>query len=198
MKINVEGKGGDDSLWANFGRKHGGTLELTADLGAGNDGADVRMLGNLSGGADVTFKLLGDVGNDSFYVLAFPNTSSGEGVGIDLADDTEFTIDLDGGEDADWIHTIYVGEADGDLSITTRGGTEADDLSVIANLRSASNGDVFVETSGNAGDDELRHEVWYAAGASLSGSLNGGSGFDTGQKTANVSHAGIEILTIVT
>lgn len=195
LKINVQGEGDADTLTAEFAHKHGGKLELSADMGDGNDIANVRMAGDITGGADVEFSLLGGVGNDNLYV---DSSMDADYSGIDVVYNATFATYIDGGANDDWITAMFNGKVTGNLSIYSRGGDNNDTINAYVDLLNANNGVVSFNTFGDGGKDTLDHRLRNARSVGiLSGYLNGGSGYDLAKVTYNVFTYGVEGVLVV-
>jgi hypothetical protein len=196
LSIDLTGGNDVDTLDADFGFHYGSTIDLSADMGAGDDTADVRMtttsVGNFS---HVTFALQGGAGNDT--LLTECGAPSGSTLTIDA--NSSLVIDVEGDAGDDRITTGFSGRVGGDLTVLSWGDDDRDTIRVTVDLlNSPIDGDVDVRSYGQYGNDTLTQRVRNVGFATLSAHVNGGPGTDVVYKTFNVIHHYAEWVTYVT
>jgi hypothetical protein len=136
LSISVSGKGGADKLTASLGRVENASVNLTADLGDGDDMGTVTLLDDFQAGK-VTLKFLAsnsdtvDDGNDNIKVTA---------QAIDLDAASTLDVDMAGGRGMDTLDFLYSGNLDGLLKLRSDGGKAQDTVKASIALHDDSDG----------------------------------------------------------
>lgn len=179
---------GDDEVFAHFARKHGGKLDFWCVKGSGDDSCSASMWGDISGGADVSFRLEGGSGADHLWSWNTYDQKDGAYSDIRVSGDSTFDILLRGGSGADTLSPTFGGEADGKLTIKSEGSGGNDKAHGTISVGNNSGGNVKLRTYGQNGQDDLKLNVNGSA-PFLSAKINGGSGYDVCQGSPIVSMA---------
>jgi hypothetical protein len=161
----------------------------------GNDEAHAMMWGDLSGSAEVLFKLKGGDGNDLLFTWGTFDIINNGYESIDIAQGSVFNIRLEGGDGDDETGTLYSGRVNGQLKCLELGGLGNDNLSTALNPTSGSEGALDAKLFGEDGDDVVDFTLDDNSGGFLyiqAAVLHGGTGFDTGTATPNVAIFGCE------
>lgn len=200
MNIDFRSGSEDDVLVAHFGPKHGGFLNFTARMGAGNDEASGMLWGDITGGADVLLDLRGGLGNDSLITWNSFDNKAYEYGSLDVVHDASLELRMTGGEGADTINVTYAGEMDGHFTLVVDAGDGSDKANAELYMVDGASGQVDAEVLGGNNNDNLTLEINEQAGSSVTlvnALLDGGPGWDYGTATSNVTRVNCEPLILI-
>lgn len=180
LGLNIVAGAGNDDVFIRWGSVFA-NVNVNAAMGTGNDVFDSRVMGKVDDAARLTFNVRGEDGDDRIY--------------------------------AD-----YIGQMDGVLDLALDGGRNNDEIRSYNTLPTQATGSVKGRVLGNAGDDRLDFRVggfvpYFGAPRltstevnaeltdlvfmqteswTLDGLIDGGAGFDTFRKTANIGQVNCE------
>jgi hypothetical protein len=201
-EIRVNTNGGADYVWYRLTGDSREYRKVTADLGSGNDGFyayfhDSAGPSHLRPGADVRVIAEGGDGNDVLWADVSRGTAINS-FGCLL-------IDYTGEDGADWIGVSYRGELDGALFLRTDGNSGQDHVGADLMCYGGSTGDLAgtagevgrrdlpARVRGGDGDDQLAFLVRDYGAVRVFAQMQGGGGFDEGERTVNVVPVGIDV-----
>src|SRR5262245_12497613 len=185
LAVNVYGGWGVDQLRADFGDVDNQyaipRLDMTADLGSGEDTAEVYLWGMLGGSVRASFSLLGNSDADT---LSFYNDNGQDAAAV-------LNVNLDGGWGNDTVTMFFDSAITGECNFRLDGGIRGDDtVEAVLNVRAGGSGVLDVATYGGTGTDSMRLEVNDSTGGTLQiaqALMDGGAGVDSGVSTMNVT-----------
>jgi hypothetical protein len=192
------GPGADSILISDVGSVwQGSTLTVFGKTGpsqpsGGTDTLNVNLFGGEIAGL-VNLNLSGSQGSNdkaNINVNVFDNIDAGGALFL--------TVTNGNGRNTDNFN--YFGQVKGQLSVELDGGASKDTLTARINLTAGSNGGLVTANEKGFGDrDTLDLEVHKLAADSttVTGTADGGAGFDTGTITPNITPVSIENLTVV-
>jgi hypothetical protein len=181
MSFTVDGGNQADTVKAAFGHVHGPQLSFVANLGEGNDTAEVKLQGDVSGNADVRVELYGQGGEDDLLFDASVDLKSwimGLDNRFDLTGDSSLNIRMDGGSHDDTVTMALDGRFGGETDFWMGGGSGGDTVEAELNLQTSSYGEMTGTVSGGLDNDYLKLAVTGsgASQAELELTLNGDEG----------------------
>jgi hypothetical protein len=124
-------------------------LNVTANLGDGNDSFLSTHYGDQLGTSQVNLSVFGQGGNDTLRVLATDD--------VDIGPNGRLNVQLDGGAGNDYLEARYAGELDGILNLNLRGRDGNDTLRASAVKVAGSTGSIQGFILGDAGDDDVQY-----------------------------------------
>jgi hypothetical protein len=145
LAVDLEGKTGTDQVALKLGAVTNTNVNLTANLGAGNDHLFALLNGSLSGAAQVLLKVSGGAGYDGVVVEATGN----------IAAAAKLNVNVSGAAGADTLHVDYSGQLKGQLNILEDGGVGSDLVGSYVTLKAGSTGVLTDQVNGGVGDDLL-------------------------------------------
>jgi hypothetical protein len=177
LDIDVYGGSEADDLFAAFGPKTGGRLDLYADMGGGNDEAYADMWGDMTAGAQVRFDLFGGADHDTVASGNVFDSATGLWNDVDIAAGASLTLNLSGGTGTDSVTATYKGRLDGNLGLTANG--DAGDDTVTARILLQAGGRGTFTGKVNGGSDFIRDSLVFdlndrSGGAAINAEVNPG------------------------
>jgi len=177
LLVDISGGVGADTVVGTVGRVAGSSLQIRADLGAGNDIFDLDFAGNMTAGAVVGVQALLGAGANTAHI----------GKSLSLSNAT-LQIDVEGGTGADLVDARLSGSLTGGrylLNAELGGGNDTFTGSLDFASLSLVSSEVRVRALGGAGNDSLTvgragtfGSVYFPSGV-IEADLKGGLGGDT-------------------
>jgi hypothetical protein len=124
-------------------------LNVTANLGDGDDVFLSNHTGDQVGTTQVTLNVFGEGGNDTLRTFATAD--------VDIQQYGRLTVELDGGAGNDFLESQYDGELDGSLHFSLRGRDGNDIIRATAVKDPGSTGYIQGFIVGEAGDDDVTY-----------------------------------------
>jgi hypothetical protein len=209
-EIVVNTNGGNDNVvyFLNGNLQAGVQRKVKANLGGGSDvffarlsSSDTAPGSDLLAGARLAFHVQGDKGRDSTVL----NADRGTDIGARAA----LTVDFAGGSDNDLVTAAYRGRMDGELYLLLDGQEHDDTVSATLTFDAGSSGllggvsqgfgnaRVSAQVRGGAAADTLWFLVRNNGRVRGNPRMEGGTGWDRGTRTANVTPVSIDSDTVV-
>ncbi len=150
----ITGNGVDNSFVA-FSATDEVNIEVSTDMGLGDDYSAVYFMGALEDNTNVFVDMRGSFGDDIMHVGASVSDMDGNG---------DFNLNMFGEQDNDTLSFIYEGEMDGDMNVVLDGGIGDDTVDSSATFNLGSSGNVRLDTFGRQGNDTVSNVIFDFSG----------------------------------
>lgn len=153
QRISLNMRGGKDVVVYNLTGSLGpASREVSGQLGTGDDAFTANVNGLVAGG-ELKFNVRGELGRDQMNVVHTSSLTAGSNVdckfdggggndilsytantGVNVEQGATLTVNLLGGNDKDTMNTLFTGDVDGQLNMTSDGGRDRDTVNINATL----------------------------------------------------------------
>jgi hypothetical protein len=172
----------------------GVSRSVSVDLGSGNDDFETVFIRDLKADSHLGLSVYAGTGDDTINA-----STSHLNVYMDIEAGASLNVLLNGDANKDTMNFGYKGELDGSIGLLMQGGSGDDTMEADLDLRTGSTGvvrggpfvvggfvGVVAGMIGGDGNDTMTYIVHNRGTAEVIAAMDGGLGFDTGTRTANV------------
>jgi hypothetical protein len=178
------GAGNDFVSYRLAGNMTGKAMDITTNLGPGNNRFRAAIAADLRAGARLEFSTRGGAGGDLIQLNALAD--------VDLAATASLGFSAAGNGGRDRISTTYRGRLDGTLFQSLSGNQGEDNLFSLVVLDQGSRGTFVANQFGGADDDDLGVVLGQPVAAPSGGIIDGGSGFNRSTQSAGIQVSDVQ------